>query len=190
MGALDFVIYRFTDIVQQRASFGDGYIGANFGRDHAGNVGHLNGVLQHILTIRGAEMQSPQDTDDTRIKVEDSAFVSGLLAFFFNNFAYFLLGLLYHFLNFGWLNAAVLNQVFQSYSRYLPTHWIVGREGNETGSVVYYHFYSRCSFKSFDVPTLLADNFALDFVRRDGDGGRKYFRGYRVGQPMDGGGEY
>ena len=82
----NFVVNRFADIVEQSAGFGYCHIGAYFGRQHAGDMRHFYGVLQNILAVGSAEMQPAQDAYNSWIQIEDTTFISGLLALFFDDF--------------------------------------------------------------------------------------------------------
>src|SRR3989338_9667820 len=90
MRALHVMVQRLADVMNQGPSFSYCHICAKFLRNHTSDVRHLNGMLKHILSITGAEIQSSNDSYNSRIKIEYSTFINRLLALFLNYFIYFL----------------------------------------------------------------------------------------------------
>ena len=113
MCALHLVVQRFADVMHQGPGFGDCHVGAQFFGNHSGNVRHFNGMLEDVLPVAGAEIQPPDDGDNARVKIEYSAFIDRLFAFFLDYFIYFFFGFFHQLLNFSRLNAPVQNQIFQ-----------------------------------------------------------------------------
>src|SRR3990167_7722196 len=90
-------------------------------RHHSRQMSHLNRVLKDVLTVACAEMQAAEDSDNARIQIEDSRFISGLGALFFYNLVYFFLRFFNLLLDFGRLDASVNDQIFHRHSCHLPS---------------------------------------------------------------------
>ena len=57
-----FLVDRLTDVVQQAAATRYYVVGAELGGDDAGDRGNLHRVAEHVLTIRGTELQHAEQT--------------------------------------------------------------------------------------------------------------------------------
>ena len=51
VGALDLVVHRLADVVQQAAHLGDLDVRADLGRDDRGQSARLDHVLEHVLAV-------------------------------------------------------------------------------------------------------------------------------------------
>jgi hypothetical protein len=57
VGPVDLVIYSLADVVQQGRAARDRDVGTKLLGHHAAEVGHLDGVGQHVLAIGGPVLQ-------------------------------------------------------------------------------------------------------------------------------------
>ena len=60
MAALDLVVDRLAQVVQEPRTLGGNGIQAQLRRHDARKVGHLERVVQHVLAVRGAVAQTAQ----------------------------------------------------------------------------------------------------------------------------------
>src|SRR3989344_8072855 len=116
-------------------------------------------------------MKPSQNRDNLRWKIDNTTFVCGLLAFFFNNFVDVLLRLLYDALNFGRLNTAVKDEVFKSDTGDLSANRVKRRDGDSARRIIHYYFNTCYALKCLYVASFFSDNFSFDFIIRDIDSG-------------------
>ena len=122
MRALNFVIHGLTYVMEKGPGFGDSHIGAQFFRQHTGDVRHFYRMLEHILAVGSTELQAPQNGDYARVEVNDAALKSRLFAFFADKLIEFFFSFLNQLFNFSWLDASVCYQGFQSFFGYSPAY--------------------------------------------------------------------
>ncbi len=72
MRTLYFTVDRFADIVQQSGALCQGYIYSQLGSYHAREIGHLDTVSQHVLTVAGAVFKPPQELDKLGVQPGDT----------------------------------------------------------------------------------------------------------------------
>jgi len=113
MRALHLMVNRLADIVQQGSGSCDGNVGAEFFGDHASDVRHLYGVLEHVLPVARSEIQAPQNGNNTRVKIENAALVRRLFALILDGFIDLLTRFFNHLFYFCRLNASVKDEVFK-----------------------------------------------------------------------------
>ena len=81
-------------------------------------------MLQNVLAVASAEVQTAQDEQYTLIEPDNAAFISGSLTLFF----YGLIDLLTSFLNgllyLSWLNTAVFDEFFQCDACNMAADWV------------------------------------------------------------------
>ena len=63
VGPLHLGIHRLADVVEHPGLLGEMLIGPDLGRDHAGEVGHLLDMGQHVLSVAVAEAEGPDQLD-------------------------------------------------------------------------------------------------------------------------------
>src|SRR5581483_11013642 len=80
VGPLDFVRDGLADVVQERPALRDLRVDAELGGERPRDVGRLNQVLEHVLAVRRAVLEAPQQPDHLRVHVGDPDGHHGLLA--------------------------------------------------------------------------------------------------------------
>ena len=78
--ALDLVVDRLADVVQQAAHLGDLDVGADLGRDDRGEVARLDRVVEHVLAVARAVLEPAEQLDDLGGQARDAGLVGGRLA--------------------------------------------------------------------------------------------------------------
>jgi hypothetical protein len=119
VGAGDFMVESFADIVQECSGLGYLDIGAELLGYHAGDMGHLYGVLEDILAVAGAEMEPAQDEQYARIEADDATFIGGCFALFLYGLIYILSGLFHYLFYPSRLDAAIFYEFFQCHASYM-----------------------------------------------------------------------
>src|SRR5450756_1567172 len=61
---VDLVVHGLADVVQQAGALGDLDVGAQLGGHDAGEMGDLDGVVEHVLAVAGAVLEAPEDSDE------------------------------------------------------------------------------------------------------------------------------
>ena len=72
MRTLDVMVDSLAKIVQQAGALGGHNVQAKLGSHHAAQVGNLEGVLEHVLTKRGAVAQSTKGLNDLGVQIVDT----------------------------------------------------------------------------------------------------------------------
>src|SRR4029450_11453383 len=77
---LHLVRHRLADVVEQRPALGDRRVDPELGRDRRGDVRRLDEMLEDVLTVRGPELQPPEQPDHLGVHVGDPGVEHRLLA--------------------------------------------------------------------------------------------------------------
>ena len=189
MAALHLVVDGLAQVMQKTCPLCQGHIHAQLRSHQSGNVRHLDGVVQHVLTVRGAVLLTTQNLHQLRVQVVHAGFVAGSLAFLPDGAIHLFPSLLHHILNAGRMDPAVGNELLQSQPGNLPADGIEAGNGDGLGSVVDNQVNTGDGFESADIPALPADDPALHFIVGQGDHGHGCFGGMIGGAPLDGGGD-
>ena len=169
VGALHLVVNGLADIVQQTRTLGGGHIGAQLRRHHAGDMGHLDGVLQHILAVAGAVMQAAQQLLQLRMHASHAGFQSSTLALGADDSVHLPAGLLHHFLNVGGMDTAVGNELLQRQAGHLAAHRLEAGHGDGLRRIVDDQIGTGERLQCADVAALAADDTALHLVIGQGN---------------------
>src|SRR3989344_4446901 len=164
MRTRNFVVQGLADVVEERSGLGHGHVGTQFLGNHASHVGHLDGMLQHILTVTGAKMESAENSEQFGVEIVDFAFHGGRFTLFLDDFIDLRFGLGHKLLDFGRLNATVGNQTIERELGHRAADWVERGEGNGVGRVIDYYLDSGGPLERFDVAAFFADDFAFQFV--------------------------
>ena len=97
VAALNLVVNGLADIMQQTCTACRNRIEAEFAGHHAGNVCHLDGVLQDVLTITGAVAQAAENLDQLRMNAVDAGLEGSTLAFALDDLLNLTASLVNHF---------------------------------------------------------------------------------------------
>ena len=75
--ALDLVVDRLADVVEQAAHLGDLDVGADLGGDDRGQAAGLDDVVEHVLAVAGPELEPAEQLDDLGGQARDAGLVGG-----------------------------------------------------------------------------------------------------------------
>ena len=157
--------------MQQAGTLGGHNVQAKLGSHHAAQVGNLEGMLEHVLTKRGAVAQSTQSLNDLGVQIVDTGIEGSLFA----SLAHALLnqvgGLVIHLLDAGRVNAAVSNKVLEGDAGGLATDRIEARKHDGLGGVIDHEVDTGNLLEGADVATLAADDATLEVIGRNVHGG-------------------
>ena len=173
MRALHLVIDGFAEVMEQRRFLGDLGVQAQFRRDHGRDIGHFDGVGQHVLAVAGPKMKPAQELDYLFGQVVYPHLHGGRFADLLDPFHEFRFGLLHLLFDLGRLDAPVLHELLQRDARYFPAIGI--ERGNDDGirGLVYDEFHAGRPLQGPDVAAFPADYLAFDLLvveRKDGGG--------------------
>ena len=129
--AFQLVIDGFANVVEQARALGKLNVRAQLRRHQARQMTDLNGMLQHVLTIAGAELQPAQQLHQLMVDAMHVRFKDGLLARLADLVVHLALGLIDHFLDARRMNAAVGDELFQRNSRNLTADGV--KRGHDNG---------------------------------------------------------
>ena len=165
------MVDSLAKIMKQASTFGGHNVQAKLGSHHAAQVGNLEGMLEHVLTKRGAVAQSTKGLNNLGVQIVDTGIEGSLFA----SLAHALLnqvgGLVIHLLDAGRMNAAVRNKVLEGDAGGLATDRIEARKHDGLGRIVDHEVDAGNLLEGADIATLTADDATLQVVRRNMHGG-------------------
>ena len=118
-----------ADVVQQAGALGDLEVGAELGGHDAGQMGDLDGVVEHVLAVAGAELEAPEGADQLGRHAVDVGVEAGLLAGLFDDGLDLGLGLIVRLLDAGRVDAPVGDELGQREARDLAAHAVEAARG-------------------------------------------------------------
>ena len=189
MGALHLVVDGLAQVVEQSGPLGLGHVGADLGRQQAGDVGDLDGVVEHVLSVAGAVVHPAQQLDQLGVQTVDIGLKDRALPFGLDGGVHLPLGLLHHLLDAGGVDAAVQDQLLQGQPGDLPADGVKAGDGDGLRRVVDDEVHPGQGLQGADVAALAADDAALHFVIGQRDhrhGGLRHVVG---GAALDGQGD-
>ena len=189
MAALDLVVDRLADIMQQAGAAGGDRIEPKLARHHAGDMRDLDRVHQHVLTIAGTVTQTAENLDEFGVDAMYAGFKRGAFAFGFDDLIDLAAGLFNHFLNAGGMDPSIHNQLFERQTRDLASYRVEGGKGDRFGGVVYDKVNTSQRFEGADVAALSANDAALHFVVGQRHNGHGRFCDMIRGAALDRGGD-
>ena len=166
VATFNLVVDGLADIMQQTCTACRNRIEAEFAGHHAGNVCHLDGVLQDVLTITGAVAQAAENLDQLRMNAVDAGLEGSTLAFALDDLLNLTASLVNHFLNASRMNTTVNDQLFEGQTCDLTANRIERGQGDSFGRIVDDEVYAGKGFQRADIASLSADNAALHLVVR------------------------
>ena len=189
VAALHLVVDALAEIMQQTCALGQGDVLAELACQKAGDVGDFHRVVQHVLTVGGAELLAAEELDQLRMHAGHAGLEAGALAFALDDLLDLAAGLFDHVLDAGRMNAAVGDQLLQSDAGDLAADRIEGGDRDGLGGVVDDQIDAGDGFEGADVAALAADDAALHLVVGQGDHGDRRFGGVVGGAALDRGGD-
>ena len=187
MAALDLVIDGLADIVQETGALCDVYLNAELRCKQTGNVRHLDGVLQDVLTVARAVLHASEQLHELGIKAVDVGFKHGTLALGLYRCVDFLLRLGDHFLDARRMDASVGNELFKSKTRHLAANGVKARHGYRFRRIVDDEIAACKRFYAADVAALAAYDASLHLVVGEWYDGYGDFAGMVCRAALDGG---
>ena len=160
-----------AQVVEQAGPLGLGHVGADLGGQQARQVGHLDGVVEHVLAVAGAVVLAAQQLDQLRVQAVDVGLKHGALALGLDGGVHLPLGLFHHLLDAGGVDAAVLDELFQGQPGDLPAHRVKAGDGDGLRGVVDDQIHAGHGLQGADVAALPADDAALHLVVGQGHHG-------------------
>ena len=164
MGALELVVQGLADIVEQAGPLGSIHVQAQLRGHEAGNVADLDGVLEDILAIAGAVVETAQHLLDLRVEAADAGLQGGALAFALDDGVHLAAGLLHHLLNVGGVDAAVGNELLQGNPGHLTADGLKAGDRNGLRGVIDDEIHTGESLNGADIAAFTADDTALHLV--------------------------
>jgi hypothetical protein len=169
MRTLDLMINRFADVMQEGPRASDGSVNAELRGKHAGDMGHFDRVLEHILPIARPEMEAPQERDKFRIEPYDAAFKRCGFAFLLHDIRNLDARFLHRLLYLGRLDTAVGYEFFERDLCDRPAQRVERRKRYPIRSVIDENVDAGRALESFDIAALFPDYFSLYFLGRERD---------------------
>src|SRR5450830_775125 len=166
---VDLVVDGLADVVQQAGALGDLDVGAQLGGHDAGEMGYLDGVVEHVLAVAGAVLEAPEDSDEfgrhaVHVRVE-----AGLFPRFLHGGLDLGLRLKVHLLDARRVDTPVGDELGEREARGLAAHAVEARQHHGLGRVVDDEVDARGVLEGADVAPLAADDAALHVVGRQVD---------------------
>lgn len=170
-GFLHLPVHALADVVEEPGPPGQSGVQAELRRHDPGEVGHLDGVLEDVLAVAGAEVEPAQKLDEAGLQAHHPRLQGRLLPALVDEGLHLLLGLLHHLLNAARVDAAVLQELLQGHAGDLAADGVEGGEEDGVRGVVNDEVHPRQGLKGADVPPLPADDPPLHGVGGDGHHG-------------------
>ena len=187
MAALDLVVERLADIMQQTGTAGQRDVHAHLACQQAGQPGHLHAVGQSILAEAGAVLQAADELDEVGVQAMDAKLHHGLLALALHLQFQIVAALLHRFLDAGGVDAAVADQAFQGHAGHFAAGLVEGGQGDGLRGIVDDEVHTGGRFQRTDVAALAADDAALHLIagqRHHADGGLAAMVGCTAGNGL------
>ena len=189
VAALHLVVDSLADVVEEARTLGGVHIHAQLRGHKTGNVGHFDGVIQHVLAVAGAVAHAAQKLDQLGIEAVDIGLKHGTLAFGLDGGIDLALGFGHHFLDAGGVDTAVLNQLFQRKTRNFPADRVKAGNCDGLGGVVDNQVAAGQRLDAANVAAFAADDAALHLVVGERDDGDGDFAGVIGGAALNGSGD-
>ena len=164
MRALDLVVHRLADVVEQAGAFGLLHIQAQFRGHHAAQKGHFERVLEDVLAVTGAVLQAADQVDQVHVHAVGADIEGCLLAGLADAHLQVLGDLLHHFLDPRRVDAAVGNELFQRQPGHLAADRVEAGEDDRLGGVVDDDVDARGRLDGADIPAFPTDDASLHLV--------------------------
>src|SRR5512146_706057 len=124
MRPFDFLIDDLAQVMEQPSHFTDANIRAQFSGDGGRQHRDLDGVIEHVLAVTGAEVHAPNQLDQIERQIGDIGLNAGAFAFLQDNLIDLLARLDDHLLNARGMDAAIQNQLSERHTSDLAPHRI------------------------------------------------------------------
>src|SRR5439155_5098297 len=164
--ALDLVVDRLADVVQQTRSLHGLHVVAALAREHARDVRDLDGVSQNVLAVRRAEVQPAEVLHEIGVEAGDPDLVDGGLGGLLHDLVDLGLRLRDHLLDARGVDAPVDEESLEGALRDLTADRVESGHDDRLRSVVDDQIDPGEGLEGPDVAALAADDPALHVVAR------------------------
>ena len=162
--SLDLVVDRLADVVQQTGALCQGGVDTQLARHHAGEICHLDRMVEHVLTVAGAVAQSAQQLDKLGMDVVDTQLQYRVLALALDGRVDLTTRFFDRLFDPGGMNTSVRDQALQRDTRHLAAHRLKAGQRDRLGRVVDDQIDAGEGLDRADVASLSADDPALHLV--------------------------
>src|SRR3989441_6389851 len=163
---LDLVVDGLADVVEQSRALHRLRVVASLGCEHPRDVRHLDGVAEHVLSVRGAEMQPPEQLHEVRMQSADADLVHSGLRGLLHDLVDLGPRLRDHLFDARRVDAPVDEQPLERALRDLAADRVETRDDDRLWRVVDDEVDAGERLEGADVPSLAADDPALHVVAR------------------------
>ena len=136
MAALDLVVERLADVMQQTGTAGQRDIHAHLACQQTGQPGHLHAVGQRILTKAGAVLQTANELDEVGVQAMDAQLHDSALALPLHLQLEVVAALFHRLLDAGRMDAAIADEAFQRHAGHFAAGLVEGGQGNGLRGIV------------------------------------------------------
>ena len=174
MAPFHLVIHGLSQIMEQSGTLGEGHVLSQFSGDQSAKMRHLNGVIEHVLSVAGTVFLPAQQLDDFRMESMHSCFKGCPFALLLDGLLHLPAGLVHHIVDMGGLNPSVRDELFQRNSGDFPADRIKAGEGNGLRSIVDDQVHAGLGLQRPDIPAFPADDPSFHLIvgqRHHGNGG-------------------
>ena len=161
---LALLIRYLANIVQKTGTLSLLRIQAQLRSHDSTEISSFTSMLQKVLTIRRTILHLTYDANQLRMQAMDAEVNSSTLTSLDNLILQLLLHLGNYLLDTGWVNTTVSNQLMESQTANLTTHWIESRNNDSLRSIIHYDFYTGSSLQCTDITTFTTDDTALHLI--------------------------
>src|SRR6056297_413485 len=165
--ALHLAIDRLADVVHQARAPRHRLVEAQLRRDDARQVRHLDGVLEDVLAVAGAEVHPAEELQQPRLDPDHVRLERGFLAALADVGLHVLLGLVHDLLDPRGVDPSVLDQLVQRQPGDLAPQRVEAGQQHRLGGVVDDQVDAGQRLERTDVAALSADDAPLHRVARD-----------------------
>jgi hypothetical protein len=169
--ALDLVVDRLADVVQEAAHLGDLHVRADLRGDDRGEIARLDRMAEHVLAVARAVLEPAEQLDDLRRQARDARLVGGRLAGLAHDDLDLGPGLGDDLLDATGVDAAVGDELGQGDPSNLAPDGVETGQDHGLGRVVDDQVDARRLLEGSDVAALAADDPPLHLVRWQVDDG-------------------
>ena len=186
VSSVHLTVHRLADVMNQPGSLRNRGVGAELRCHVVAEPCDLHRVLERVLAVRGAELQSSQKLEELGVEIRNPDLERGGLTVGQQLLLHLSLDLGYQLLNAAGVDAPILDQLGQRQSRDLTSHRFEAREDHRLGRVVNDQIDTCRLFESSDVAALSTDDSALHLVRRQIDDRHRTLDYVLRRDPLDG----
>ncbi len=166
---VDIAVDGLADVVDEGGADADVRVEPDLARHHARQERDFLRMIQHVLTVAGAELQFAHQPENLRMQVEQPQLERRQLAFLEHGGFHLGLHLLDDLLDPRRMNAAIGDQLLDGLTRDFAAERIERGQDDRARRVVDDQLDARGQFQRADVATLAADDAALHVVARQID---------------------